>query len=274
MFQNQGQSLVGILSVPAGSAAPQAALITLHGWSGYRIGPHAICVDLCRRAAAAGYACLRFDFRGRGDSEGDLEQAKRATMIEDAVAAATFVRERTGCRKLVLAGICAGSQVAIGALSAGANADGMMVWSAPVSEQAEEEKAVVAKRKHFLGVYARKLFQVQTWKKLITGKLQPRKIAKVMSGEAGRAAEDDRTTDLRAAARLPEFAGPTLFIYGTHDPVTPVALPYYQKILEPRKDRMSVHIVEGANHSYYGTAWREEVLSRSLAWLQDQFPNR
>lgn len=272
VFTGGQHRLWGVLTRPAADGPPATGLVTLGGWAGTRIGPHALFVSLARRAAAAGCATLRFDFGGRGDSEGELEAATRATMIADAVGAARFLREQTGCRRVIFVGLCAGAQVAIGAVAAGANADGLILWSAPVSEVAAEEKAVIAKRRHFLGEYARKLFRAQTWRKLVTGKLQPRQIARVVSGQQGRAAEDDRQVDLKAAAKLADFEGPLLFVYGTHDPVTPVALPYYRRLLARRQSQVTVHQIAGANHSYYGTAWREEVLAHTLAWLREQFP--
>jgi len=271
-FQCNGRWVHGVLSLPKDPARPTTGLVTLHGWSGTRIGPHALFVSLARRAAEAGIACLRFDFRGRGDSEGEIAEATRATMIEDAVAAARFLREE-GCERVILVGLCAGSQVAIGAATQGADPDGLILWSAPVSEQAEEERAVAAKRRHFLREYARKLFRPQTWRKLIGGKLQFGKIARVLSGKAGIAATDDRAVDLQAAARLKEFRGPIFFVYGTHDPIAPVALPYYQRILASGQAEVSVTQIEGANHSFYGTAWREEVLEQTLAWLARHFPS-
>lgn len=271
VFQNEGANLVGILTRPAGSGAPRVGIVTAHGWSGYRIGPHGIVVDFARRAAELGYPSLRFDFRGRGDSEGEMEQANRASMIADCVCATSFLREQTGCERVVLVGICAGSQVAIGAAAEGARPDALLLWSAPLSEQTGEEQAVAAKRRHFLGEYARKLCRPETWRKLVTGKLQPKKIAHVLSGQQGRAAEDDRAVDLRCAARLADFGGPILFVYGTHDPITGVALPYYQRILAQRKEQVSVRLIEGANHSFYGTEWREQVLRQSLTWLQERF---
>jgi exosortase A-associated hydrolase 2 len=271
-FQSSGRWLHGVLSLPKTPARPATGLVTLHGWSGTRIGPHALFVSLARRAAEAGIACLRFDFRGRGDSGGEIAEATRATMIEDAVAAARFLREE-GCERVILVGLCAGSQVAIGAAAQDAAPDGLILWSAPVSEQAEEERAVAAKRRHFLREYARKLFRPQTWRKLIGGKLQFGKIARVVSGKAGIAATDDRAVDLQAAARLKEFRGPIFFVYGTHDPIAPVALPYYQRILASGQAEVSVTQIEGANHSFYGTAWREEVLDQTLAWLAGHFPS-
>ena len=52
--------------------------------------------------------------------------------------------------------------------------------------------------------------------------------------------------------------------------MTPVALPYYRRILQARATQVSVEMIEGANHSFYGTEWKEQVLARTLEWLRRQ----
>lgn len=47
------------------------AIIMLHGWGGYRTGPHDMLVKLARELVHDGYDCFRFDFRGKGYSQGD-----------------------------------------------------------------------------------------------------------------------------------------------------------------------------------------------------------
>ena len=67
-IESAGERLVGVWSEPEGGRRLPATVVTLHGWGGYRIGPHRMIVKLCRALADAGISSLRFDFRGRGDS--------------------------------------------------------------------------------------------------------------------------------------------------------------------------------------------------------------
>ena len=55
------ERLVGVLHEPEG-AARGAGVVFLHGWAGYRGGPHRMFLETARRLAEAGYHALRFDF--------------------------------------------------------------------------------------------------------------------------------------------------------------------------------------------------------------------
>ena len=48
---------------------------------------------LCRLLAQHGIACLRFDFTGLGNSEGDFANSNFTTMVDDVIAAANYLTE-------------------------------------------------------------------------------------------------------------------------------------------------------------------------------------
>jgi alpha/beta superfamily hydrolase len=78
-----------------------------------------------------GFSVLRFDFAGRGDSEGDTEHATLATMADDTRAAIEWCRREKGVSRVVLLGLCSGCEVALAA-STESGICGMALWSAPV----------------------------------------------------------------------------------------------------------------------------------------------
>ncbi|MFW5868671.1 MAG: alpha/beta fold hydrolase, partial [Armatimonadota bacterium] len=186
-----------MLHTPDGPMRP-GALVFLHGWAGYRIGPHQMFTKAARQAADRGFACLRFDFRGRGDSQGDAEATTLSTMIEDAQRAVEVVCEETGAERVALIGDCSGSEVAIGAGILDDRVDSLVLWSAPIVA-GDRSAADAAKRRSIYSNYARKLFRRETWTKLIGGRLQPGMILKALTrggkgaGEGG--AESDREID-------------------------------------------------------------------------------
>jgi pimeloyl-ACP methyl ester carboxylesterase len=57
---------------------------------------------------------------------------------------------------------------------------------------------------------------------------------------------------------------PSLLIYGTADPTTNEALAWHRGQLRVAPH---VHLVEGANHSYYGIHWEMEVFRVTEQWL-------
>ena len=68
LFGCKGDTLVGILAKPETPA--KTGIVVIVGGPQYRAGSHRQFVLLSRSLAAAGYAVLRFDYRGMGDSEG------------------------------------------------------------------------------------------------------------------------------------------------------------------------------------------------------------
>ena len=68
VFPCAGEALVGVASIPATPLA--LGMVVVVGGPQYRAGSHRQFVLLARRAAAAGIATLRFDYRGMGDATG------------------------------------------------------------------------------------------------------------------------------------------------------------------------------------------------------------
>jgi dienelactone hydrolase len=102
-------SLLGILSEPEPATARPTVLLLNAGLVN-RVGPFRMNVDLARRLAAAGFPAFRLDISGLGDSgprPGELELQDRALI--DAQEAMDFLAQRTGARRFIAAGLCAGA---------------------------------------------------------------------------------------------------------------------------------------------------------------------
>jgi hypothetical protein len=80
--------LAACLHRPNGpQGAPWPIVIYCHGLTGSRLGTSYRLVTLARRLAERGIACLRFDFRGCGESDGRFEDVTPQTLLEDLTAA-------------------------------------------------------------------------------------------------------------------------------------------------------------------------------------------
>ncbi|RYG65235.1 hypothetical protein EON80_17720, partial [bacterium] len=124
-----GEKLVGVWHRPV--EKPKAVIVMLHGWSGTRCGPHQMLTRAARLFADNGYAALRFDFSGRGDSEGDTELATLASMQSDTRAAVAQVRQETDAPILFL-GLCSGCEIVVAAANdakSGEQAKAAILWS-------------------------------------------------------------------------------------------------------------------------------------------------
>jgi pimeloyl-ACP methyl ester carboxylesterase len=258
---------------------PQSTVLLLHGWTGTRSGPHQMLTRAARRFAAEGHSVFRFDFAGRGDSEGDAELATLATMTEDARAALRWIEGEQGSTHLTIVGLCSGCEIALATTAlAPKNVKQLVLWSAPVFAAQQSDARRARKRRSHLRDYARKLLRPTTWAKAISGKVDVRGVQRVLaegggqegknieSGDAGQLPRGWRSGVLEKfrRTRLPMF-----MIYGTADPTTHEALDWHRELMATRKFPVSpeVHLVSGANHSYYGLEWEAEVIDVTARWL-------
>ena len=268
------ERLVGVLHEPD-DGARGLGVVFLHGWAGYRGGPHRMLVEAARRLCAAGCHALRFDLRGRGDSEGEVGATDLDGMIEDARAARRFLIDEAGVGSTYWLGICSGGNVALGAASLDKGADGLLLWSTPLFAPFKKASQEVRRRGIFLTGYAKKLFRRETWAKLIRGRIRFGLIAQILLGRRrdatkGRNPKDslrDVMTDLRG------YRGRALFIYGSRDDESVGAPEFYERFCQEESIPATFHTIEGANHSYYSVAWQDEVIRLTLDWLNEQEGN-
>lgn len=111
-----GNGLVGILTepTPAGPLPDRPAIIFLNSGILHRVGSCRMHVRLARALAARGYASLRFDFSGIGDSD---TRKDSLTFEESApleiVEAMDRVASLKGSPSFVLSGLCSGADAAL-----------------------------------------------------------------------------------------------------------------------------------------------------------------
>ncbi len=267
-FMSGDQRIHGVLYRP--DVPVTRAVILLHGWSGYRIGPGHLLTEAARALAAAGHAAYSFDFRGRGESEWEVGQASLNSMMRDAARAVPVVLEHTGASAVTLLGLCSGGEVALGASLADERIDGLALWSVPIvsgdftlARQARRSQAAAKK-------YVQKLFYPETWAKLFSGRLNYRMIIRALGG--GRSNEDanvqDKAPDTGAVMdQLRSFKGRFLFVYASNDPETEPSRNFYREFVKRTAMPHEFHEVAGANHNYYSMAWKREIIEKTLEWL-------
>lgn len=113
-----GLNIVGTLSMPAGDPAP--VVLLLHGFGGTRdeleipAAKEGIYTRAARQLAEAGYASLRIDFPGSGDSGGEFADMTYSGQIAAATAALDFLKAdpRVNGSKIAVIGWSQGGLVA------------------------------------------------------------------------------------------------------------------------------------------------------------------
>lgn len=109
-FDCAGSALMGIVSLPSQPA--RVGVVIVVGGPQYRVGSHRQFTLLARRLADAGFATLRFDYRGMGDSDGP---ARDFLAIEEDIGAAIAAlrRDQPAVKTMVLWGLCDAASAAL-----------------------------------------------------------------------------------------------------------------------------------------------------------------
>lgn len=262
--------VLGVSDIPA-----RAGVVLLHGWAGCRIGPNRIFVEASRAFNRVGIATLRFDLRGRGDSEGEPGVTDLDMMIEDACVALDFLREETGVARLGVLGICSGGNVAIGAATLRPDVRDMILWSVFTFQRDKVRAEGLGRTARYALDYARKALRPETWRKLAAGRVDIRMVRRVLLGDraadarGGRNLKDSRRDIVGEFSR---YRGRALFVYGTKDPEGMPASGWYRAFCEAHGLAATFAFVEGASHNFASAAWKREVIETSASWLLEGAP--
>jgi pimeloyl-ACP methyl ester carboxylesterase len=107
----EDKSLVGVITEPDESHEPtDRGVLILNAGVLHRVGPNRVHVQLARALASAGFAVLRFDFSGIGDSRqpGGAEPFVRRA-VRETQQAMDFLGQARGVSEFLVMGICAGA---------------------------------------------------------------------------------------------------------------------------------------------------------------------
>ena len=163
-FACEGQTLIGILARPAAPA--DIGVVVIVGGPQYRAGSHRQFVLLSRALADAGFAVLRFDYRGMGDSEG--EQRDFESVSSDVASAIGELQARVpAVKRVALWGLCDGASAALLYFheTGDPRVSGLCLLNPWVRSEASLAKTQV---KHY---YTQRLRQKEFWLKLLSGRV-------------------------------------------------------------------------------------------------------
>lgn len=138
-FSNQGQKIVANWAIPKGATAPYPAVVILHGFTGQRqeLGVSGTTETLFSRTARLlaeqGYASLRIDFRGSGESIGTFTFADTtfSSQISDARAAIDFLsrQPQVDHKRIAILGLSQGGLVGATVAAADSQVKSLILWS-------------------------------------------------------------------------------------------------------------------------------------------------
>lgn len=149
-FENEGGTVVGTLTIPAGRRHRVPTVLLLHGFTGTRSELPILGTDdfmfvrAARVFAEAGIASLAIDFRGSGDSDGTFDETTFSGQISDALAAMDYLdrRQFVDDRRIGMLGFSQGGLVAAAVAAEDRRVRSLAMWS-PVANSVDTYKTLL-----------------------------------------------------------------------------------------------------------------------------------
>ena len=279
-FACEGCWLYGVLSLPPFAAQAQRGVVLVVGGPQYRVGSHRQFTLLARELAQQGVPVLRFDYRGMGDSEGEIRDFQDVD-ADLRAAIDAFSAELPALREVVLWGLCDAASAAMLYAQHDARVAGLVLLN-PWART--EEGAARATLKHY---YLSRLTQAGLWRKIARGQFDYAAAARSFIGLCGNVLRRKDAPDAVAAPgassnralSLPEqmlagfsrFEGRTLLIISGADLTgrefaDMASAPAWRKLM--RGKRVARQTLPQADHTFSRPDWRDQVAHWTADWLR------
>jgi exosortase A-associated hydrolase 1 len=263
-FECRQDWLLGVITRPE-KPRSRGVLIVVGGPQ-YRVGSHRQFVLLANDLAAQGYAVMRFDYSGMGDSTGEPRTFENVG--EDLRAAVDLFLSRVPeVAEVVIWGLCDAASATLFYCHQDPRVTGIVLLNPWVRTAHGEARA------HLKHYYLRHAFSAAPWTKLLRGEFDlaasarsfVRNLKTASTGSTG-------TLPERMADGLARFKGRTLLITAGSDLTakefldTAGASPRWSKLLQsPRVTRQALR---DATHTFPRRDWRDQVSRWTAGWLR------
>lgn len=290
IFFGEQQNLFGIVAEPNerpvdGTASGGVAVLMLNVGTNHRVGPNRMYVKMARAWAERGFASLRFDLAGIGDSRAadEFSETKLYSKqsVHDVRRAMDALARQRGYDRFVLMGLCSGAYVAFQTALADSRVAGQvllnprrLVWKEGDTLQSAMQRTF--KSTHF---YRQALRDPATWRRLLRGQLDVRGVAgrvatlamararRTVSGLLGVGpSEDDVLLHMRQLSRR---GTRTLILVGTEDD----GLDYLEYHLGAKGQKMrhepnfAMQFIHGTDHTFTQVKTQDDLAEMVRVYL-------
>lgn len=267
VFECEGDRLIGIVTRPERPA--KTGVVIIVGGPQYRAGSHRQFTLLARQLAVQGIASFRFDYRGMGDSEGEMRNFE-AIDADIRAAIDTLMEQVPQIYAVSLWGLCDAASAALYYGHTDPRVKGMILLNPWVHTEAG---AARARLKHY---YLARLLSRVFWAKLLSGKVR----LGASLGEVAQSARHANIPDADASALpdprhgspgyidrmlngLKSFKGRAQLILSGNDLTAQEFKAIASTDISWKKavsERIAQsHEVEGATHTFSSSVWRNEI---------------
>ncbi|SRR5579859_6276055 len=269
VFFGPERILFGILTEPRQGEIRRRAVVLLNAGADFHIGVNRMHVTLAREWANRGYVTLRMDLAGLGDSgtrpgQQDNEVFPVAA-LDDIRAAVELLRSSYGAVDVTLFGLCSGAYHALRAAAARVPVNRILMvnpqhyfWK----EGTTLDDLQLAEVVHNPRLYPRRMLSGVAWKRLLGGKVNVLRIAKIYFYRPLLALESFfRDMARRLHIRLPNDLGWELeeiykrgvrivFVFASGEPGIDLLKLEGGASVKQLGDCFRIHIVEGGDHIF------------------------
>lgn len=276
IFECDGDRLIGIIAHP--ERPIETGVVIIVGGPQYRAGSHRQFTLLARQLAEQGIASIRFDYRGMGDSEGDMRNFE-AIDADIKAAIDTFITQTPGIKQIVLWGLCDAASAALYYGHTDPRVKGLILLNPWVHTEAG---AARARLKHY---YLARLLSKAFWARLISGKVRlgetmgdlakSTQQARIDNASCPTTSGDPRHGSpgyiLRMLNGLKQFKGKTRFILSGNDLTAQEFESLLSTEMSWRKScavpMVAISKLKEANHTFSNRNWRKQVAEWSAEWI-------
>jgi pimeloyl-ACP methyl ester carboxylesterase len=282
LYVDDGGTLFGIsteLYDPSQRQLHGHAVVMLNCGASSHIGPNRMYVELARRWAARGYYVLRVDLAGLGDSATrpgeNHNEVYPARALEDVSAAINYVRANFAVEHVTLAGLCSGAYHALRSAIAGMHVNTVMLinpltyyWKQG-SKLSDLQDAEVVRNP---GVYAEKVWSVESWRKVLEGRVNLWRVFMIYLRRLLMAVGSSaRNASRRLNIRLPQDLGWDLlglasrgvrvvFLFARGDVGENLLRMQGGSALKTIGDSCKIYVIDGADHIFSQSAARDKLV--------------
>ena len=245
---SRSQNLSAILSIPKTNYVDNPLVIMCYGLNGDRADIHRIAYNASIEFCEQGIACLRFDYRGQGVSDGDFIDTSMRSKVEDILNVINFIK---GCYynetcKIILLGFSDGAKIVSLVACKSSDVYGVLLWN-PIFHELKDgvDHAKVKRLAKVAGTNKLAMPFLGLW--LGVEHLQDIKTVK-------------------SVHKLNDFDGYKIIITGSDDPYTEYIREYHLSI---NQKNLLYDIVQGANHTFSSLQSSNQLISLTIRHVKN-----
>ena len=243
-FKSEGQTCYGYVHSPGTSFGRSPGVLFVHGLVDSAAGPHRMFVKLADALTAQGFTSLRFDLRGRGDSDGESIDIMPRRDVEDARNALQLLREQPNLdgSNLTLIGHGWGGVIAA------------MLSDSPSVKRTVLLAAAPPDR--------------EVWRVPPVKEYNGRKAADV-SGNLIAQTFFDAAHELEPMSALKKGRRPVLVVHGSRDErILPAGYERFVADLQFAEVQTRQVSIDGADHAFTSYDWERQAIGAVVDWIR------